>query len=190
MRFSEYRYLVKSDLYRYNARKDTAVFIRNLCFNPGFKYTFWMRSAKYFRKKKTFLFFYILARLFLHHYKFKYGISIPYDTRIGAGFYIGHFGGIVVNPEAVIGSNCNINQDVSIGATYGGRTPGVPSIGDNVYLGPGSKIIGGIHIGNDAAIGANCVVNKSIEDHSVAVGNPFQIVSHEGASRYVINTDY
>jgi serine O-acetyltransferase len=190
MQFSEYRYLVGSDLYRYKSRKDTPTFIRNLLFNPGFKYTFWMRSAKYFRKKKLLLFFHIICRLFLNHYKFKYGISIPYDTSIGAGFYIGHFGGIVVNPAVIIGRNCNINQDVSIGATYGGRTPGVPSIGDNVYLGPGSKIIGGIRVGNGAAIGANCVVNKSIDDHSVAAGNPFQIVSHEGASRYVINTNY
>jgi len=190
MTFNEYRYLVYSDLYRYGARKDFGAFIRNLLFNPGFKYSFWMRSSKYFRNKKMLLSLFVLSRIILNHYKFRYGISIPYDANIGAGLYIGHFGGIVVNPKAVVGNNCNISQGVSIGATYGGRNPGVPVIGDDVYLGPGSKIIGGIHVGNDTAIGANCVVNKTIEDHSVVAGNPFQIVSQEGASNYVKNKDY
>lgn len=96
----------------------------------------------------------------------------------------------MVNSEAVIGKNCNINHGVTIGTTYGGKYPGTPKILDNVYLGPGSKIIGGITIGNSAAIGANCVVTESIPDNAVAVGIPGKVVSFKGSLNYIVNTDY
>ena len=119
-----------------------------------------------------------------------YGILIPYNVKIGRGFYIGHFGGIVVNADVVIGTNCNLNHGVTIGVTYGGKYPGSPVIGNNVYIGPGSFIIGGIEIGNNVAIGANTVVNKSLPDNAVVVGPSGEIVSYKGSSSYVINTDY
>jgi serine O-acetyltransferase len=128
--------------------------------------------------------------MLLRRYRYKFGISIPYNTDIGPGFYIGHFGGIVVNSEAAIGKNCNINPAVTIGTTYGGKYPGTPRILNNVYLGPGSKIIGGITIGNNAAIGANCVVTESIPDNAVAVGVPGKVFSLKGSANYIINTDY
>ena len=124
----------------------------------------------------------------LNHYQYKYGISIPYNTEIGPGLYIGHFGGIIVNHGAKIGCNCNINHDVTIGATYGGKCSGTPTIMNNVYLGPGSKIIGGISLGNHAAVGANCVVTKSVPDYGVVVGIPGEVVSTKGSGEYVVNT--
>jgi serine O-acetyltransferase len=124
----------------------------------------------------------------LHHCGVKYGISIPYNTRIGPGIYIGHYGGIVVNDGVVIGSDCNINHEVTIGVKYGGKNPGVPIIGDRVYLGPGCKVIGGVRLGNDVAIGANAVVVDSVPDSAVAVGIPAKVVSHRGSSVYVVNT--
>jgi serine O-acetyltransferase len=118
------------------------------------------------------------------------GICIPYNTRIGSGLYIGHFGGIVVSSNAVIGKNFNINQGVTIGATYGGKYPGTPTIGDNVYIGPGSFVIGGIKISDNVAIGANTVVNKPIPENGVVVSPPGEIVSWKGSTNYIVNTDY
>ena len=165
--------------------------MRCVCLLPGYKYTFWMRTSKYSKDNGFFyLPLYLLSRIILNHYQYKYGICIPYNTRIEEGLYIGHFGGIVVHHEVRIGKNCNINQDVSIGATYGGKNPGIPEIGDNAYLGPGSKIIGGIKLGNGVAVGANCVVNVEIPDNSVVIGNPCVIVSYTGSKEYIVNTDY
>lgn len=120
-------------------------------------------------------------------YGYKYGISIPYNTKIGSGFYIGHYGGIVVSHEAQIGKNCNISHGVTVGTSYGGKYPGTPVIQDGVYIGPGAKVIGGITIGNNVAIGANCVVTKPISDNSVVVGVPGRVISEKGAGEYVVN---
>ena len=189
MKLNEFKYLIESDLYRYCGKKNIGLFLKYLFIIPGFKYTFLMRSTKYFREKRIpYLPVFILFRILLNHYQYKYGISIPYDTNIGAGLYIGHFGGIFVNYKAIIGKNCNINQDVSIGAAYGGNYPGVPKIGDNVYIAPGAKLIGGITIGNNVAIGANSVVTKSIPDNAVVVGIPGEVISYKGSENYVINT--
>lgn len=158
---------------------------------PGFKYTFLMRTAKYLSYKNNGLrLLYILSRWVLHHFQIKYGINIPYNTVIGSGLYIGHYGGIVVNHEAKIGRNCNINHEVTIGATYGGKHPGIPTIGDHVYFGPGSKVIGGINIGNYVAIGANSVVTTDIPNNAVVIGNPAKIISLNGSTNYIVNTDW
>lgn len=67
---------------------------------------------------------------------------------------------------------------------------GAATIGNNVYIGPGAKIIGSVKIGDDVAIGANCVVTKDVPDHAVVVGVPGRIISYRGAAGYVIHTDY
>lgn len=117
---------------------------------------------------------------------YSYGISIPYNTTIGPGFYIGHTGGIVVNPRAIIGKNCNISCGVVIGETFRGARKGIPSIGDYVYMAPGAKIIGNISVGNNVAVGANCVVTGDLPDNAVAVGVPAKIVSFDGSAGYVV----
>jgi len=189
MKWSDYTYNVSADLYRYVGRRDRAAFLKSFTCIPGFRYTFLMRTAKYLKSRGTLLLpLYALSRFLLNHYQYKYGISIPYNTDIGPGFYIGHFGGVIVNSEAKIGRNCNINHEVTIGAAYGGKYPGVPVIKDNVYIGPGSKVIGGISIGNHAAVGANCVVTKPVPDFGVVVGIPGEVVSMKGSGEYVVNT--
>jgi serine O-acetyltransferase len=117
----------------------------------------------------------------------KYGIQIFPGTEIAKGFYIGHWGEIVIHPNTKIGENCNISQGVTIGVANGGKHPGVPTIGDRVYIGPGAKIFGNITIGNDVAIGANAVVTCNIPD-SVSVGGiPAQIISNTGSVNYIQN---
>jgi serine O-acetyltransferase len=180
---------VSADLRRYGSGVSVASFMKHYLFAPGFKYTLWMRLAYYLRRK-GFLWrpCHHFCRVILSRYGVRFGISIPYNTRVGPGLYIGHYGGIVVNHEAVIGRDCNINHQVTIGAKYGGKNAGVPVIGDRVYLGPGCKVIGGICLGNDVAVGANSVVLESVPDSGVTAGVPARVVSFKGSSEYVINT--
>lgn len=189
MAVNEYLGMLQSDLHRYTGRKGFRGFWKQFFFISGFRYTVYLRSAVYFRHS-NFLFrpFHYLFRFFLRRCQVRYGISIPYNTSIGPGFYIGHYGGIVINSEAVIGKNCNINHGVTIGETYGGKYPGVPVIGDHVYLGPGCTIIGSISLGDNVAVGANSVVTKPVPDNSVVVGCHSRITSHKGSSDYIVNT--
>jgi len=131
--------------------------------------------------------FYIIPWLKLRNLKFKFGYDIPSETSIGKGFYIGHFGGIVITSKAIIGNNCNISQGVTIGYSSRGKKKGYPKIGNNVYIGPGAVILGNISIGNNVAIGANAVVIDNIECNAVAVGNPAKVVNLNGSEGYILN---
>jgi serine O-acetyltransferase len=191
MTYREYRFLVLSDLYRISNDLGTGALLRHLVRGSAFKYTFWMRTCRFTRAhplcRHT---IYHVARVMLTHYTYKFGISIPFETSIGSGFYIGHFGGIVVNENSVIGKNCNISHGVTLGESNRGSKKGCPVLGDNVYIGPGAKIVGNVRIGNDVAIGANCVVTHDVPDHSVVVGIPGRVISQDGSAGYVNRTDY
>lgn len=110
----------------------------------------------------------------------KLGFCIPPNTFEG-GLRINHYGLIVVNPEAKIGKWCDIHQGVNIGMGY----DGVPTVGNNVWIGPGAKIFGNITIADECAIGANAVVNKSFYEPRVTIaGIPARVVSNKG-NQYV-----
>jgi serine O-acetyltransferase len=191
MGFREYRYLLLSDLYRITGSTRRGLLLRYVFWGESYRYNFWMRTCNYTRGHPLLRYaIYPFARLVLGHLNYRMGISIPAGTRIGSGFYIGHFGGIVVSQKAVIGRNCNISQGVTIGRANRGRNKGYPVLGDDIYIGPGAVIAGSVRIGNDVAIGANCVVTMDIPDHSVVVGVPGRIISSEGAAGYVNRTDY
>lgn len=191
MKFREYKYLVYSDLYRIPGRATVTSLIRQLLFGEAFKYIYWMRTCHYLKRNIFFKYsVYPFAWLILRRLRYKLGISVPPDTKIGSGFYIGHFGGIVINRRCKIGKNCNISHGVTLGQANRGINKGCPILGDNVYVGPGTKIIGSVKIGDNVAIGANCVVTKDIPDDSVVVGNPGKVISQEGSRGYVSRTDY
>ena len=99
-----------------------------------------------------------------------------------------HAYGIIVNRRCVIGRNCNLSQGVTLGVANRGAKAGTPTIGDQVYIGPGAVIFGSIQVGDDAAIGANCVVTKDVPEKGVVVGVPGKIISHEGSEGYVNQT--
>ncbi len=100
------------------------------------------------------------------------GADIPLNARIGGGLLIPHPNGIVIHPEAEIGPNCLIFQQVTIGA---GTRPGLPVIEGHVDIGAGAKILGGVRIGAHARIGANAVVINDIPPNATAVGIPARI---------------
>jgi serine O-acetyltransferase len=97
------------------------------------------------------------------------GADIPLNTRIGGGLLIPHPNGIVVHPDTVVGVNCLIFQQVTIGSRNGSQPP---VIGNHVDIGAGAKILGDIEIGNNTLIGANAVVLVDVPDDHVAVGVP------------------
>ena len=191
MRLSEFKYLVRSDLYRYGGRIGTAIFLKNFMFTPGFKHSFWMRATAYMNRHRFFRYgLYRLPYFIFMHYTYKYGIDIPHTTQIGSGFYIGHFGGITIHEKSIIGKNCNVSHGVTLGQANRGKRKGHPTIGDSVYIGPGAKIVGKVRVGNNAAIGANCVVTGDVPDNAVVVGIPGKVISLEGSQGYVEFTDY
>jgi serine O-acetyltransferase len=99
-----------------------------------------------------------------------WAIDISRRAEIGAGLYIGHYCGIFVHSDAVIGENCSLSQDVTIGIAGHGSERGVPRIGAHVYIAPGARLFGPIHVGEHARIGANAVVYKDVPAHgAVAV---------------------
>lgn len=184
--FGELRYHLRADLFRYNGRSSLGQFLHGLLREPGFKFTFWMRMCKFLHTKKlSRLGPYWFARMLLSHYRFKYGVHIDFAAQIGPGFYICHVGSIVINRRCVIGKNCNISHEVTLGSRSRGELAGCPTIGDNVYIAPGAKVIGKIHVGDYAAIGANCVVTKDVPVRAVVVGIPGKVISENGSDGMV-----
>jgi len=101
-----------------------------------------------------------------------YGVRIPGSVEIGPGLYIAHIGNIVVHHQVKAGKNFRISHGVTVGQKGEGHDDAVPVIGDDVYLGAGSKVLGGIRIGSGAWIGANAVVLSDIPDNATAAGIP------------------
>jgi serine O-acetyltransferase len=122
--------------------------------------------------------FYLLGQFLVHAL---WGIEIPRSARIGPGLYIGHFGGITISPDAVMGARCSISPSITIGMAGHGERFGVPVIGDNVYIAPGARVFGRIRIGHNVKIGANAVVYRDVPDNAVVALDPgFRIISFAG----------
>ena len=104
-------------------------------------------------------------------------IVIPREAKIGKDFHIIHTGNILIHPDTVIGDRCGILHDVTIGTNM---KPGAPTIGNDVFIGVGAKVLGEITIGNGATIAANTLVTKNIPPGETAIGVPARIVKRKG----------
>jgi serine O-acetyltransferase len=137
---------------------------------PGFQAVFLFRLSQAFAKRHIPLVPVVLQRL----NELWTGVSISPQAKIGPGLVIYHFGGIVINSKAVLGSHCELHHHVTIG----NRKPGgaSPRIGDRVIMGTGAVLIGDITVGDDAEIGANAVLLESVPAGGVAVGVPAKVV--------------
>lgn len=102
------------------------------------------------------------------------GSEIDLKVQIGGGLLIPHPNGIVIFPDVVIGPNCLLFQQVTLG--IGGPVPGCPVLGGHVDVGAGAKVLGGVTIGDHAKIGANAVVLSDVPSGATAVGIPARIV--------------
>lgn len=100
---------------------------------------------------------------------------IPGSAQIGKHFSVGYWGiGVVIHSKSVIGDHCQINQNVTIGKKM--NEPGVPTLGDHVYVGANSVVLGNIRIGNNTIIGAMSLVNKDIPENCFAAGVPATVI--------------
>ena len=102
------------------------------------------------------------------------GADIPVNCRLGGGLLLFHPNGVVIHPDTLVGPNCLLLQQVTLGS--GGPRPGVPILGGHVDVGAGAKVLGGVVIGDHARIGANAVVLCDVPPHCTAVGVPARIV--------------
>lgn len=175
--------IIKADLFRYGRQTNLFLGFKE----PGFRYLYFLRKAS---KKRTYSIIGIFYKIILRHLGYKYGFQIPKNTKIGKGFFIGHFGTIVINEAAKIGDNCNIAHSTTIGQASRGKLKGAPSIGNNVWIGTGSVIIGKITIGNNVLIAPNTFLNKNVPDNSLVIGNPCKIIDKVNATHGYINNIY
>ena len=153
---------------------------------PGLKFMIIFRLTQHYRRKNRILFYFFF--LWLRRLKVKYGFDISYRTKIGKGFYIGHFGNIVIHGDAVIGVNCNISQGMTIGISNYGDKKGVATIGNYVFIGPNAGIFGNINIGNNVTIGANAVVTENVNDGMTVLPSKTIILDKDLSAFYIHNT--
>jgi len=124
-----------------------------------------------------------LAKIFSWLNRGIFGVWLPASCKIGKKFNLGYWGiGVVIHSNTVIGDDCTIAQNVTIGRNFGDKQ--VPIIGNKVYIGAGSVVFGEITIGDNVIIGANSVVNKSILPNSIVAGNPFKIIGNTNGNSY------
>ena len=154
-----------------------------LCY-PSFKAVRRHRRAHWLWKHNMKL----LARLISQRTRKKTGIEIHPGATIGEGFFIDHGMGVVIGETAEIGNNVTIYQDVTLGGT--GKDVGKrhPTIGDNVVIGAGAKVLGPFTVGAGAKIGASAVVLKEVPPFSTVVGNPGRVV-RQNNQKVVIDLD-
>lgn len=114
------------------------------------------------------------------------GIELNQRTKIGYGLRLPHKGTIIIHPQVVIGNNCEIMQGVTLGNNILKSRDLVPTIGDEVLLCAGAKVVGNVKIGNHVVVGANSVVTKDVENNKVIAGIPARML-RDCKDDFVIN---
>ena len=177
--------IVKADLYRYIPKPfKWRYYFRGLR-SQGFRYMFLKRILD---TRESGSVSWLVLKIIIRHYTYKYGYQI--GGRIGKGFYIGHFGTIIVSEDATIGENCNIAHGVTIGVTRRGNKIGAPEIGNEVWIGANAIIVGKVYIGNNVLIAPGAFVNFDVPDNSIVIGNPGIIKKSLFATSGYINNKY
>jgi serine O-acetyltransferase len=120
------------------------------------------------------------ARFLSHVSRFLTGIEIHPAARLGPGLFIDHGMGVVIGETAEVGRNVTLYQGVSLAGTSLKREKRHPTLGDNVVVGAGAKIIGGFTIGDNSRIGAGSVVVREVPPNSVVVGVPGRVTHKDG----------
>jgi len=172
------------DLYRYEGEnyKKLSIRFKYLFFVPGYTYTYFYRRAQ---KSSSSLGF--IWKVIVRVTSYITNIQIPIQTEIGDGFYIGHWGTIVINPNARIGKNFSISPGCLIGNSLG-KHAGSPVIGNSVSMKFNSVIVGGVNIGNDVLIAPGAFVNFDVPDNCIVIGNPGKIIQKKESptKKYIV----
>lgn len=143
----------------------------------GFHAIFWHRVNHFLH---TALHIPFIPRFIAQLVRWFTGIEIHPGAKIGPGFFIDHGMGVVIGETTEIGSNVTIYQGVTLGGTGLERGKRHPTLGDNVVVGVGAKVLGNIRIGNNVKVGGGSVVVHSVPDNCTVVGVPAEIVRREG----------
>ncbi len=136
----------------------------------------WHRFAHRLYKAKLFF----LARMISQAARFFTGIEIHPGAKIGRGVFIDHGSGVVIGETAEVGDGCTIYQGVTLGGTGKDKGKRHPTLGKNVLVGAGARILGPFTVGDNAKIAANAVVLSEVPDNSTAVGVPARVVRRNG----------
>lgn len=152
------------------------------------KFQIYLRKLEFYTNTNSNKIIKLFYKFMYHKYSIKLGFSIPINV-FGPGLSIAHYGTIVVNKNARVGSNCRIQENVNIGATNGSER--APIIGNGVFIGTGAKIIGDIRIGDNVVIGAGAVVTKSFMENGITIaGVPAKKIScNDSYSMCIYATD-
>lgn len=139
---------------------------------PSFRVLLYYKIAHYFYLKKC----YFIARYISEFAKRRTGIEIHPGAMIGKNLFIDHGCGVVIGETAIIGDNVLIYHGVTLGGTGKEKGKRHPTIGNNVMIGSGAKVLGNIEIGDFVKIGANSIVLESVPSNCTVVGIPGKIV--------------
>lgn len=142
----------------------------------GFHAIILYRLAHWFQVRKLTT----IARMISQFARFLTGIEIHPGAKIGKGFFIDHGAGVVIGETAEIGDNVTLYQGVTLGGTGKEKGKRHPTLGDNVMVSAGAKVLGSMKIGNNVKIGAGSVVLTPVPDNCTVVGVPGRIVIHNG----------
>ncbi len=133
----------------------------------------------------------VLPRLLSHFGRFITGIEIHPGATIGKGFFIDHGMGVVIGETAEVGDNATLYQGVTLGGTGKQRGKRHPTLGNNVTVGVGAKVLGAITLGDNVRVGAGSVLLKDVPSNSTAVGVPAKVVAyrdpHSGSTKRLEN---
>lgn len=146
-----------------------------LCY-PGFHAIIIHRISHWLYLKR----FYVLARFISQVSRFITQIEIHPGAKIGEGFFIDHGAGIVIGETAEIGENVTLYQGVTLGGTGKEKGKRHPTIGSNVVISAGAKVLGSFKVGDNARIGAGSVVLKEVPCNCTVVGVPGRVVARDG----------
>lgn len=139
---------------------------------PGLYAVVSHRYAHFFYKHR----FFFIARIISQITRLMTGIEIHPGAKIGKGLFIDHGMGIVIGETAEIGDNCTLYQNVTLGGTGKDKGKRHPTIGNNVLIGSGAKVLGPFSVGDNSKIAANAVVLTEVPENSTAVGVPARVV--------------
>lgn len=134
------------------------------------------RMAHWFYKRRLLF----IARWISQTARFFTGIEIHPAAKIGKGLFIDHGMGVVIGETTEIGDNCTLYQGVTLGGTGKDKGKRHPTLGNNVMVGAGAKILGPFTVGNDSKVAANAVVLSEVPPNCTAVGVPARIVKRDG----------
>lgn len=121
-----------------------------------------------------------LPRLISQFAKFLTGIEIHPGATIGRGLFIDHGIGVVIGETSIIGNNVTLFQGVTLGGTGKEKGKRHPTVGDNVVIGAGAKVLGNIEVGANSYVGANAVVVKNVPPNATIVGVPGRVARQDG----------